>query len=102
MTLPSHGYIGFIRRKNLCYKEKKGQFNCGYKVKHGIKGRVPGKDDIFAAGTEVGTQEELFNQLDEQWDIGKKDSYGYFPIRDTHSGKFLTGFTEDKLTIEGM
>ena len=96
VKLPPQGTTGNIRI--LIGKDNNPY---GYGVKDG-NFEPPGKDAMFAAGTEVGTLQPLIEgDIRAQWEIGMMDSSGYFTIKNPHSGKFLTGFTADKLTIEG-
>ena len=98
VELPPQGTIGNIR--NIVGKDN--NLPIGYGVKDG-NFEIPGKDAMFAAGTEVGTLQPLIEgDLRTQWEIGMTDSSGYFTIKNPHSGRFLTAFTADKLTIEGM
>ena len=96
VRLPSQGSIGTIWRN-----DKSGPY--GYVIKHGIWPGIPGKNANFSAGTEVGTEQPIVQgDIGSQWEIGMNDSSGYFTIKNPHSGRFLTAFTADKLTIEGM
>ena len=38
----------------------------------------------------------------QQWQRSAEDSSGYFTLKNTKSGKFLTAVSADKLTIESM